>query len=48
MESHGLVTAFAITAGLVQAFVAVVFLRFRSKRPAWGLGWLGLAFGLAA
>lgn len=48
MESHGLAMAFAITAGLVQAFVAVVFLRFRSKRPSWGLGWLGLAFGLAA
>ena len=48
LDSLGLPTAFAITAGLVQAFVAVVFLRFRSARPEWGLGWLGSAFALAA
>lgn len=48
MDSLGLSAAFAITAGLVQAFVAIVFLRFRVSRPEWGLGWLGCAFGLAA
>lgn len=48
MDSHGLSTAFSITAGLVQAFVAIVFLRFRFARPEWGLGWLGCAFGLGA
>lgn len=30
---------FAIAAGLVQLFVAAVFLRFRHGRPEWGLGW---------
>jgi signal transduction histidine kinase len=39
---------FAIAAGITQAFVAFTFLRFRSSRPGWGLGWLGLAYGLAA
>ena len=48
MDAHGLPTAFAITSGLVQAFVAAVFLRFRSARAEWGLGWLAGAFGLAA
>ena len=48
LDSHGLPTAFAITSGLVQAFVAIVFLRFRAARPDWGLGWLGAAFALAA
>lgn len=48
LESLGLPTAFAITAGLVQAFVAIVFLRFRAARPDWGLGWLGSAFALAS
>lgn len=45
---HGLPTAFAITSGLVQAFVAIVFLRFRHARPDWGLGWLAGTFALAA
>lgn len=48
LDALGLPTAFAITAGLVQAFVAIVFLRFRSDRADWGLGWFGCAFGLAA
>lgn len=48
MDSHGLSTAFAITSGLVQAFVAVVFLRFRASRSDWGLGWLGCAFAMAS
>ncbi len=48
LESLGLPTAFAITAGLVQAFVAIVFLRFRAARSDWGLGWLGSAFALAS
>lgn len=48
MDSQGLSIACAITAGLVQAFVAIVFLRFRSSRPDWGLGWLGCAFALAS
>lgn len=48
MDAHGLPIAFAITSGLVQAVVAAVFLRFRSARPDWGLGWLAGAFGLAA
>lgn len=37
-----------LASGSVQAFVAVVFLRFMGARPHWGLGWLGLSFGLAA
>lgn len=48
LDSHGLPTAFAITSGLVQAFVAIVFLRFRHARPEWGLGWLACTFALAA
>ena len=48
LDSLGLPTAFAITSGLVQAFVAIVFLRFHRARPDWGLGWLGAAFALAA
>ncbi len=39
---------FAISAGLVQGFVAVVFARFRRVRPDWGLGWLAMSFALAA
>ena len=38
---------FAIAAGLVQLFVAVVFLRFRHGRPEWGLGWWASAFAAA-
>lgn len=37
-----------LASGAVQAFVAVVFLRFMGGRAHWGLGWLGLSFGLAA
>jgi signal transduction histidine kinase len=39
---------FAISAGLIQAFVAVVFARFRLVRPEWGLGWLAMSFAMAA
>lgn len=39
---------FAISAGLIQGFVAVVFVRFRLVRPEWGLGWLAMAFAMAA
>lgn len=35
---------FAIAAGLVQLFVAAVFLRFRHGRPEWGLGWWGVTY----
>ena len=38
---------FAIAAGLVQLFVAVVFLRFRHGRPEWGLGWWASTFAAA-
>lgn len=38
---------FAIAAGLVQLFVAVVFLRFRHGRPEWGLGWWATTFAAA-
>lgn len=38
---------FAIAAGLVQLFVAVVFLRFRHGRPEWGLGWWAVTFAAA-
>lgn len=37
-----------IATGSVLAFVAAVFLRYRHTRPQWGLGWLGISFGLAA
>ena len=39
---------FAISAGLIQGFVAVVFARFRLVRPEWGLGWLAMSFAMAA
>ena len=38
---------FAIAAGLVQLFVAAVFMRFRHGRPEWGLGWWAVAFAAA-
>lgn len=37
-----------LASGAVQAFLAAVFLRFMRARPHWGLGWLGLSYGLAA
>jgi signal transduction histidine kinase len=39
---------FAICGGLIQAFVAVVFVRGRAERPGWGLGWLAWSYALAA
>lgn len=48
MELTGLSFAFAVTAGMVQAYIACVFLHFRHTQPRWGLGWLGSAFVLAA
>lgn len=48
MEGLDLSIAFAVTAGLVHAFIATVFLRFRRTQPQWGLGWLAGAFVLAA
>lgn len=48
MEATGLSLAFAVTAGMVQAYTACVFLHFRHTQPRWGLGWLGSAFVLAA
>lgn len=48
MDALGSSAAFAVTAGLVQGFVAAVLLRFRGLRPDWGLGWLAMSFALAA
>ncbi len=48
MLELGFTDGFEITSGLVQAFVASVFLRFRSSRHEWGLGWLALSYGAAA
>lgn len=38
----------AVCAGVMQAFVAATFLRFRSARATWGLGWLAATYGMAA
>jgi signal transduction histidine kinase len=48
MLELGFTDGFEIASGLVQAFVASVFLRFRSSRSEWGLGWLALCYGAAA
>lgn len=48
MAELGFTDGFAITSGLVQAFVAGVFLRFRAVRPEWGLGWLAASYAAAA
>ena len=48
MLELGFTDGFEIASGLVQAFVASVFLRFRSSRQEWGLGWLALSYGAAA
>jgi signal transduction histidine kinase len=48
MVELGFTDGFEIASGLVQAFVASVFLRFRSSRSEWGLGWLALSYGAAA
>ncbi len=37
-----------LASGAIQAFVAVVFVRFMHARPQWGLGWLAVSFGLAS
>lgn len=48
MDALSFPEGLAIACGLVQAFVAAVFLRFRGMRPAWGLGWLSATYALAA
>lgn len=48
MTELGFTDGFAITAGLVHAFVAGVFLRFSSVRREWGLGWLACAYAASA
>lgn len=47
MHSLSFTEGLAIAAGMVQLFVAVVFMRFRHDRPEWGLGWWAMAFAMA-
>ncbi|MBI5925392.1 MAG: HAMP domain-containing histidine kinase [Aquabacterium sp.] len=38
----------AVSAGVMQAFVAATFWRFKHARPEWGLGWLAAAYGMGS
>lgn len=48
MIQHDFSEGLTLATGSIQAFVALVFLRYRHARPQWGMGWLGVSYGLAS
>lgn len=45
---HAFSEGLTLATGSVQAFVALVFLRYMHARPQWGLDWLSASYGLAS